>query len=83
MFHVPVNHRPCRVTYQLNEYELHALDYVQTWHVVQVEVALQRGSIDNISVIVTQLAPLHLPVVTADTRPERLKFCNKPNAAAL
>ena len=71
------------MTYQLNEYELHAIDCVQTWHVVQVEVALQRGSLDNISVIVSQLAPLHLPAATADTRPDRLKFCNKPNAAAL
>lgn len=44
-----------------------------------METAIARGSTDNISVIVAQLAALHGPTVTVDDRPARLRFSSKHN----
>lgn len=40
---------------------------------LQVEAAQERGSTDNIAVVVSQLAALHKSAIT-DPRPARLKF---------
>lgn len=49
---------------------------------LQVQVAKQRGSWDNVSVLVVQLAALHASAAGPDTSPAHLELCIEPEVGA-